>query len=57
MGRDDSKHLTIEAVDERALGLAQAPRILHQRLEDRLDDSVHNPLAGASNRTPENTRI
>src|SRR5215470_818253 len=37
VGGRDSQDLTVEAEDERALGLAQPDRILGQRLEDRLE--------------------
>ena len=37
VGGHDPQNLTVEAEDQRALGLAQPDRILGQRLEDRLE--------------------
>ena len=37
VGGPDSQELAVEAIDERALGLAQPDRVLRQRLEDRLE--------------------
>ena len=37
MARDDPQHLPVEAVDESTLGLAEAHRVLGQRLEYRFE--------------------
>src|SRR4030095_8347235 len=37
VGGHDAKHLTVEAPDDRLLGLAQSDGVVRERLEDRLE--------------------